>query len=138
MGDFNAHWDGKEATYKDLEVWADECCLTNQIEFLSKANDINIETFIRGEHPSQIDDILTSNEEELALAGFGCATGAVWQRYKDHVPLWAEYRIASGGLSPLIGPKEKQSRKHIPLETPNIYKEEDIQEYEEQLIAMLD
>ena len=77
MGDFNAHWDGKGVTYEDLAVWADRCCLINQIETLSKANDVNIENFIRGEHPSQIDHILTSNEEELALAGFGCATGAV-------------------------------------------------------------
>ena len=77
MGDFNAHWNGEGATYKDLAGWADECCLTNQIETLWKANDISIETFIRGENPSQIDHILTNNEEELALAGFGCATGAV-------------------------------------------------------------
>ena len=44
MGDFNAHWDG--TTYKDLAMWADECYLINQIETLSKANDVNIETFI--------------------------------------------------------------------------------------------
>ena len=72
------------------------------------------------------------------MTGFGCATGAVWHRYQDHVPLWAEYQIVSGGLSPLVGPREKQPRKHTPLETPNIYKEEDIKEYEEKVMLMFE
>ena len=138
MGDFNAHWNGEGATYKDLALWAEESCLTNQIQTLSVANEIEIETFIRGENPSQIDHILTSNDEGLSLVGFGCATGAVWHRYNDHVPLWAEYQVVSGGLSPLMGPKEKQPRKHTPLVTPNIYKEEDVLEYEKQLTELLD
>ena len=63
---------------------------------------------------------------------------AVWHRYKDHVPLWAEYNVVAGGLSPLMGPKEKQPRKHEPLMTSNIYKEEDILEYSEQMLKMLE
>ena len=79
MGDFNAHWDGEGATHKDLATWADECCLINQIEILAKANEVTIETYIRGENPSQIDHILTSDEGEVSMTGLGCATGAVEQ-----------------------------------------------------------
>ena len=109
MGDFNAHWDSIGATYNDLADWANDCCLKNEIAALSQLHEVNIETYIRGV-PSQIDHILTSNEAALSMVGFGCATGAVWHRYKDHVPLWDEYNVVAGGLSPLMGPKEKQPR----------------------------
>ena len=98
---------------------------------------VNLDTFIRGGTPSQIDHILTSDDDELVLRGFGCGTGAVWHLYNDHVPLWAEFNIARGGLRPLVGPREKQPRQHTPLVTPNIYKEEDVEKFGEKMLELL-
>ena len=137
LGDFNAHWDGAGASYSDLPDWANDCCLKNEIAYLSIEHLVNLETYIRG-NPSQIDHILTSDDAELVLKGFGCGTGAVWHLYKDHVPIWAEFNIARGGLRPMIGPKEKQPRVHVPLVTPNIYKEEDVIEYNKKMLVLLE
>ena len=38
----------------------------------------------------------------------------------------------------MIGPKEKQPRVHVPLVTPNIYKEEDVAEYNTKMLALLE
>ena len=100
MGDFNAHWDGRGASYNDLAEWAADCCWQNEIEERSTISLITLDTFIRGT-PSQIDHILTGGSygtnRSLVLTGFGCATGAVWQLFKDHVPLWAAFKIPTGG-----------------------------------------
>ena len=64
---------------------------------------MELDTFIRGDVPSQIDHILTNISNKIALSGFGCATGQVWQLFKDHVPIWAQYKIAGGGVSQLQG-----------------------------------
>ena len=37
----------------------------------------------------------------------------------------------------MIGPKEKQPRVHVPLVTPNIYKEEDVA-YNTKMLALLE
>ena len=100
-------------------------------------NHTTLDTFIRGD-PSQIDHILTSGKHlgganNLKLTGFGCATGAVWQLFRDHVPLWASYKIPTGGLPPIQ--KEKgRVKKYAPETTPNIYKEEEVAEYERRML----
>ena len=139
MGDFNAHWDGRGASYNDLAEWAADCCWQNEIEERSTTSLITLDTFIRGT-PSQIDHILTGGSygtnRSLDLTGFGCATGAVWQLFKDHVPLWAAFKIPSGGVPPLQ--REKGiSKKGSPSSTPNIFKEEDIAEYEKRMENLL-
>ena len=134
MGDFNAHWDGQGASYHDLADWSIDCCLKNEIGYMALEHMVNLDTFIRGGTPSQIDHILTSDDDELVLRGFGCGTGAVWHLYNDHVPLWAKFNIARGGLRPLVGPREKQPRQHTPLVTPNIYKEEDVAKFGENML----
>ena len=60
MGDINAHWDGVGATYSDLAAWSADSCLKSEIEDLCTTNMISLDTFFRGETPSQIDYILTS------------------------------------------------------------------------------
>ena len=97
LGDFNAHWNSPGATYNDLSDWVSDCGLKNEIGVLSQEHSVALETFIRGDVPSQIDHILTNVSDKIVLSGFGCATGAVWQIFKDHVPIWAQYKIAGGG-----------------------------------------
>ena len=89
---------------------------------------MELDTFIRGDVPSQIDHVLTNISNKIALSGFGCATAQVWQLFKDHVPIWAQYKIAGGGVSQLRG-VEPGFKKHTPLATSNVYKEEHIAEY---------
>ena len=111
MGYFNAHWDGVGATYSDLAAWTADSCLKNEIEDVCTTNMISLDTFIRGETPSQIDHILTSSDDMLELMGFGCGTGGIWHIHKDHVPLWAEFKIVGGGLRPLNWPQGETAQE---------------------------
>ena len=89
---------------------------------------------------SQIDHILTGGNYDtnrsLNLTGFGCGMGAVWQLFKDHVPLWAAFKIPTGGVPPLQ--REKGfAKKGSPSTTPNIFKDEEIAEYEKRMQELL-
>ena len=103
-------------------------------------NHTTLDTFIRGD-PSQIDHILTAEQHlgeanNLKLTGFGCATGAVWQIFRDHVPLWPSYKIQTGGIPP-IQKEKSRVKKYAPETTPNIYKEENVAEYEKRMLELL-
>ena len=140
MWDFNALWDGVGATYSYLAECLADCCWRNEINEKLTDNHNTLDTFIRGD-PSQIDHILTAGQHlgganNQKLTGFGCATGAVWQLFRDHVPLWASYKIQTGGLPPTQ--KEKgRVKKYAPETTPNVYKEEDVAEYEKRMLELL-
>ena len=137
MGDFNAHWNQPGATYNDLSDWASDCCLTNEIGVLAQEHSVELDTFIRGDSPSQLDHILTNRTSKIELSGFGCATGQVWKLFNDHVPIWAQYVIPGGGISPLASAGSDKTRKHVPLTTPNIYKEEHVKDYENAMLDLL-
>jgi hypothetical protein len=47
-------------------------------------------------------------------------------------------RLWAGAFALFLAPKEKQPKKHDPLSTPNIYKEEDVEEYSSQLLQLMD
>ena len=53
------------------------------------------------------------------------------------MPIWVQYCILGGGISPLGSTTTGKNCKHVPLSTPNIYKEEHIKEYEKSLIDLL-
>ena len=94
-------------------------------------------TFIRGDSPSQLDHILTNLNGRIELSGFGCATGQVWELFNDHVPIWAQYVILGGGVNLLATAGPGKICKHVPLTTPNIYKEEHIKNYENAMLELL-
>ena len=52
------------------------------------------------------------------------------------MPLWATYKIQAGGLPPILKEKNRV-KKYAPETTPNIYKEEDVVEYEKRVLELL-
>ena len=114
MCDFNAHWDGVVATYSDLAAWTADSCLKSGVEDLCTTSMISLDTFIRGETPSQIDHILTSSDDMLELMGFGCGTGGIWHIHKDHVPYGLNSRLSVAVSVPLLAPRRNSPRNMTP------------------------